>query len=240
MRHATPSRRGRTRWLLAVPILGLVAIVTGVVVLEAVHPQLETDELQVDGLPPLPLEEAQQCIRLADDSVVDSVVEEVGETLRPGDRVSSEQVYACPAAFDGRDVTFVGEVVGEIIPRDGGAWAQVNDDAYALEVGPVIGHRERAGSNNGMSVWLPDGLHERIEEPGRPGRRGDVIQVRGPLLRTDPDDGGGTTVRAQELQVLDGPVEIEAPLHVAQIVVAGVLAVLALASVVWARRVRRI
>lgn len=240
MTTSSTSRRGRTRWLLVVPLVGLTVIVIGVVLLERAHPRLETEQLQVEDVPPLGIEgEQQQCIRLADDSVVDSAIEEVRESFPPGGRVSSAQVHSCPAAFDELEVTFVGEVVGELLPRQGGAWAQVNDDPYALEIGPIVGHRQLAGSNSGPSVWLPDGLHERIEAPGRPDRRGDVIAVEGRLLRADPDDGGGITVRAEELEVLAGPVEIQAPLHVLQVVVAAVLALAAIASLAWARRVRR-
>jgi hypothetical protein len=210
-------------------------MVAGVVALEAMHPQLDPTDHAVPDVPPLALAEERPCTRQTDDGVAESL----RTAFLEGGRVSSTQVILCPSAFDGLRVTYVGEIVGEVLPRRGGAWAQVNDDVYALEVGPVIGHRERAGFNTGLSVWLPDGLHEQIEAPGRPGRRGDVVLVRGTLLRADPADGGGTTVRAEELEVLAAPVAIEAPLHVAQIVVAGVLALLAAASVLWARLVRR-
>jgi hypothetical protein len=234
-----PTRRGHTRWLLLTPLVGLAVIIGGVVVLEAIHPQRDTDELRVEGLPPLAMDEDRECIRLADPTVAEAAVDEILQRIEPGDRISSSQVTACPLAYDGLEVTFVGEVVGELLPRRGGVWAKVNDDAYALEVGPVIGHRERAGFNEGMSVWIPDGLHAAIEEPGRPGVRGDVVLVQGTVLRADPDDGGGTTLRAEQVSVLEGPVHVEAPLHRAQIVVATVLALLAIGAVVWSRRVRR-
>ncbi|MFO7778977.1 MAG: hypothetical protein R6V28_11540 [Nitriliruptoraceae bacterium] len=63
--------------------------------------------------------------------------------------------------------------------------------------------------------------------------------LRGTILRADPDDGGGITLRATELETLAPPLEIEPPLHVLQVVVAGVLSVLALAATLWAGRVRR-
>jgi hypothetical protein len=230
-----PPRRGHTRWLLVTPLAALAVIVSGVVVLEAMAPTVELEDRRVHAVPPLALPEVRDCVRRRDETEATGIRED----FVPGGRVSSTQVFACPAAFDEVEVTYVGEVVGELIPRRGGAWAQVNDDAYALEVGPLVGHRERAGFNTGMSVWLPDGLHEEVEEVGRPGRRGDVILVRGTLLRTDPDDGGGTTVRAEELDRLAESVEIEDPLHLPQAVLAGLLAMAAVATTVWARIVRR-
>jgi hypothetical protein len=229
------TRTVRTRWLLAVPVIGLAAIVAGVVALEAIHPQADPGRFVVDGVAPLAMDETRRCTR-GDDG---TIAEEIRAALEPGQRVTSSQVFACPMAFDTQQVTYTGEVVGELLPRRGGTWAQVNDDVYALEVGPVVGHREHAGFNTGMSVWLPDGLHERIERPGRAGWRGDVVQVTGVVLRVDPEDGGGITLRAEGLEVLAAPAEAPAPLHVVQAIAAVALAVLAIASVWLARRSRR-
>ena len=234
MRRA-PSRRGRTRWLMIFPLTALAIVVAGIVALEAAAPTAEPIDRSVPGLPPLGLEDERPCRRVVDDQTV----LEIRESFTQGERVSSTQVFRCPAAFDELVVTYAGEVVGDILERRGGAWVQVNDDAYALETGPLIDHRQRSGFNTGLSVWLPDGLHERIEGVGDADRRGDVILIRGILDRTDPDDGGGLTVRATELEVLAPSTEIEAPLHTLQALIAGLLAVLALVTVVWARRVAR-
>ena len=230
-----PRRRGPTRWLIVTPLVGLAVVIAGVVALEASAPVVDPgDRFEVE-VPPLGLPDETSCLRRTDDDGAADVRDE----FRSGDRVSSTQVHLCPAAFDEREVTYVGEVVGELLPREGGVWAQVNDDRYALDVGPLVGHRERAGFNTGLAVWLPDGLHEDIEAPGRPGRRGDVIKVRGELLRTDPDDGGGTTVRAVQLEVLADAVEIDEPLHVPQAIAAGLLMLGAAGTLVWSRRARR-
>lgn len=231
----SPSRRGRTRWLMIVPLTGLAIVIAGIVALEAAAPVAEPIERGVQGLPPLGVEDDRICRR----SVDDQTVTEIRESFTPGERVSSSQVHRCPAAFDDLEVAYAGEVIGDVLERDGGAWVQVNDDAYALETGPLIDHRQQSGFNTGMSVWLPAGLHERIGGVGDANRRGDVILVRGTLDRTDPDDGGGITVRADQIQILAPSAEIEAPVHVLQATVAGLLAAIALVSVVWARRVAR-
>jgi hypothetical protein len=230
-----PRRRGPTRWLIVTPLVGLAVVIAGVWALEAAAPVVDPgDQFEVE-VPPLGLPDETECLRRADDDGAADVRAE----FRSGERVSSTQVHLCPAAFDEREVTYVGEVVGELLPREGGVWAWVNDDDYALRTGPLVGHRERAGFNTGLAVWLPDGLHEEIDAPGRPGRRGDVIKVRGELLRTDPDDGGGTTIRAEQLDVLAEAVEIDDPLHVPQAIAAGLLTLGAAATLVWSRRARR-
>lgn len=215
--------------------LGIVAVLAAANLLLAAHPERSVAGLEIRGVPPLATEEATTCRRHLDEELI--------AALRlahpPGGRVSSSQITACPAALDGLEVTYVGEVVGELLPRRGGAWAQVNDDPYALEVGPLVGHRALAGFNSGLAVWLPDGLHERIGDVGRPARRGDVIVVRGRLLRADPDDGGGITIRADELEVLADSVEVEVPLHVPQALVAALLAVATLVAIGWRWWARR-
>jgi hypothetical protein len=236
MSNHPARRRGPTRWLLITPLVGLATIISGVVVLEAMMPEVDTEGREVEHLPELGIEDEDQlCTRRADDPSG----QDIRELLPPEGRVSSVQVANCPSAFDGLRVTYVGEVIGEVLQRRGGAWVQVNDDQYALRDGPLVGHRKREGFNSGLAVWLPDGLHERIEAPGRPARRGDIILVRGVLLRADPDDGGGTTVRADHMEVLEPPMDVEVPLHTVQAGVAGVLAMVAVGMLAWSRRVRQ-
>jgi hypothetical protein len=220
---------------MVVPLTGLVIIIAGVVLLESLAPRVDPVGRVVEDVPALAVEDERQCVRLTDDVVAS----EIRTSFEAGGRISSTQVYQCPAAFDGLEVSFAGEVVGELLARPGGVWAQVNDDAYALETGPLIDHREQSGFNLGMTVWLPDGLHQGIGDVGRADRRGDVVLVRGTLLRADPDDGGGITLRADELEVLAPSLEIQPPFHTVQAVVAGVLAVIAVMTALWSRRVRR-
>ncbi len=217
-------------------VLFVTVVLAGSDALMRNRPVVDTSDLVVTGLPPLSTSAAnpRTCLR----GVEASGIEEIRSELVRGERISSDQIDACPQAFDGLRITFAGEAIGDVLRRDGGAWVQVNDDAYALEVGPLGRHAERRGFNNGLSVWLPDGLHERIEGVGGPDRRGDVLLLEGVLHRADPADGGGTTLRAERLNVLAASVELEEPLHTLQAIVAAVLGVLATGAVLWARRVR--
>jgi hypothetical protein len=231
-----PRRRQRTRFLLIGAVAGLAVIVLGAEALLRAAPLEERrEELRVLAVPPLASTEVETCARRADEDTA----ADVRDVFPAGGRVSSAQIYACPAAYDGLRVTYAGEPVGELLSRRGGVWAQVNDDDYALDVGPISGHRELRGFNSGLSVWLPDGLHEQIGDVGRPGRRGDVLLLTGVLFRADPDDGGGITLRADQLEVLAPAVEVAPPLHRIQAAVAAVLVLLAALTAMWSRSARQ-
>jgi len=224
----------RTRWPILALLGLLAAMLAGVIVLESAAPTLDRSAPVVTGLPASVLDEALVCTR-ADDR---EGLLELRKQFDPDARITSESVYACPRLFDGLDVRYVGEVVGDVLARDGGAWVLINDDAYALELGPIGAHRERVGFNSGLSVWLPDGLHERIGATGRFGRRGDIVLVEGVLLRTDPADGGGITLRATTLEVLAPSVTTVEPLNRALAVAATAVMLLAVGGILVARRGR--
>ena len=232
----SPQRAARrhTRWLVAVPVLGLLVMWGGAWLLERAGPRADVTGMIVE-VPPLAIpDEPTTCTRQGQEATI----REIRESLPDGGRVSSGHIVLCPSAYDQRQVTYVGEVVGELLRRPGGAWAQVNDDDYALETGPIVAHREHSGFNAGMSVWLPDGRHEQIEGVGRPNLRGDVLLIEGRVFRADPDDGGGLTIRADQATVIAPYQEIDDPLHLPQAITAGVLALLTAGALVWSRQVR--
>jgi len=235
MSDAAAQAARRTRW----PLLAIAAVLLGLlaatVALERATPRQASSAPAVGELPPPVLPEPVRCTR----SDPDDRILEIAQDLRPDGRVTSAIVVACPRLLDGRDVIHVGEVVGDVLRRSGGAWAMVNDDAYALELGPIGAHRERRGPSSGLTVWLPDGLHEQLGPPGRHGRRGDIIRVEGVLLRADPADGGGLTVRATALEVIAPSVAVVEPLDRTLAVAAGASLLAALLAQLWARHRRR-
>lgn len=162
-----------------------------------------------------------------------------GELPTPLGRVTSGEVVACPAAFDGHAVIYAGEVIGDVLHRDGGAWVLVNDDDYALEVGPLDSHGEFRGTNSGLSVWLEGDLAHLVERPGGPRWRGDVLLLRGVVRRADPADGGGLTLRAFEAEVLAPAVPLSRPVNRPQAIAAGLLSLIAVGMVGYERVVAR-
>ncbi len=225
----------RTRWpLLAVVVLlgVLLAMTTWLERMTPLAPLADRAVAELEALPGPLLEEPLRCSRNAGRADI----EDLRAQMQPGGRLTSDLVHACPRLLDGHDVTYIGEVVGDVLRRPGGAWVLVNDDAYALEVGPLGPHREQRGFNTGLSVWLPDGQHERLGAPGRHGRRGDVVRIEGVLLRADPADGGGTTVRSARLEVLAPSAPVAEPLNVPLVIAAAAAALAALGAWGWDRR----
>lgn len=200
--------------LLSIPLVILVAVTAGAFWLDRAAPELELNV--VVDVPPPALTDVARCIGENDAALATAI----GNQLPTAGRVTSYQLLDCPRAFDQKTVTFTGEVVGELITRRGGVWAQVNDDPYALIYGPLVGHSEHVGFNSGIAVWLPDGTHEIIETLGRHATRGDVIHIVGTFLRADPDDGGGLSIRAEQVTVLAPGFVVDEPLHTLQLVVA--------------------
>lgn len=228
---ARPTRP--TASLLIAPIVFVVALVVGLQAMLALDERPADPDLQVapDALPPLS-SEVVRCERERPDT---EPAQREAERLVTGARVSSATVVACPQVFDSRRITFVGEVVGDVLHRDDGAWVQVNDDAYALDVGPLPAHDDLRGTNSGLQVWLPDDLLDGIQ-PGRPGRRGDVVEVDGVLVRADPQDAGGMTLRADRLRVRAEAVDVEVPVDPAQVVLAAIACAVAVGIWVIRRR----
>lgn len=220
------------QWVLVVVVLVLLTVTIGQLRHRAPH---ASPTFTVEGLEPLAGDgRSVTCQRSS------AGVTAEGDVRLPqvGQRVGSSQVIECPTAYDGHTVTYVGEVIGDVLRRDGGAWVLMNDDAYALEAGPLRSHGRTLGYNSGLSVWLDGDLAGLVDEAGGPHRRGDVLRVRGVVHRTDPADGGGLTIRATEAElVLDGE-RLDVPLHVGQAVVAGLLAMTALALLAAERRAR--
>lgn len=116
--------------------------------------------------------------------------------------VNSNDLYDCPHTYDGRPVRFEGEVVGALLDRADGAWTQLNDDAYAGDLGPLPAHREFRGGNAGVGVHLPRDLADAVEWVGGPAARGDVLVVTGPYHQSDADSGEAAVIRASAGEVI--------------------------------------
>lgn len=226
-----------TRWQLLVAVLVTVAVAAAIQWAHVSAPDAPLDLIAAGARQPGdPALEAVTCERTLPDAP--STARDVAD-VEPVGRIASSEVMACPDAFDGYVVVFVGEVVGDVLHRDGGAWVLANDDAYALEVGPLSGHTDYEGGNTGLSVWLPEEQAHLVDEPGNADRRGDVVRVRGVVHRADPEDGGGLTLRAIDTRVVVEAQYLERPINRVQLWVALALVLLAATAVALERRAAR-
>ncbi|MHB1323882.1 MAG: hypothetical protein ACYC6J_04395 [Coriobacteriia bacterium] len=124
---------------------------------------------------------------------------------------SSMTLVEQPKEYDGTDVTFIGEVVGEAMKRGDMAWLHINDDPYYLmnvEEGAQLG-----GYNSGMAVWLDAELTEKITYYGDYKHEGDVVEVAGVFNAACPEHGGDMDIHARSLEMVRvGHVVID-PVH---------------------------
>lgn len=159
-------------------------------------------------------------------------------------RVTSNDLYACPRVYDGAVVAYEGEVIGAVLPRSHGAWAQLNDDAYAGDLGPLPAHGDFRGGNAGLGVHLPRSLAEEVTWVGGPTARGDVLDVTGTFHRVDSDSGEVAVLRVDEGSVIRRGQPIEAVVLADRRIVGSVAALATLAlliaeTIVRRRRLRR-
>lgn len=147
------------------------------------------------------------------------------ETSAP--EVASTQLTGNPGAWDGREIVFSGEAIGEAMVRGAEAWLHLNDDAYesrsAVEAGRRLG-----GYNSGQAVWAPADLARRVRTFGSYRREGDVVRVLGRFNAACRAHGGDMDVHAASLEIVREGHGVAHPLHVRRLGIG--LALLALAG----------
>lgn len=138
------------------------------------------------------------CATLAFAAVAPAATLAYAQTVSPNSPTSGELVEE-PKRYDGTEVEFTGEVIGEVMVRGENAWIHINDDAYYLknvEEGAKLG-----GYNSGMAVYLPAGLTDPITFYGDYKHEGDVVTVRGTFNAACAQHGGDLDIHATDLSV---------------------------------------
>ncbi len=151
-----------------------------------------------------------------------------GEIQDTAGVVDSATLIKKARLFDGRIVTYRGEVIGDVMVRAEGVWLNVNDDAYSLQGERFI----LAGYNQGLSILAPPGTEDRIKRAGRYDWRGDYIEVVGVFRRSSDKHGGTMLIEARSVKVLKPGFRLEHPISRNRLIAAaGFLAIAAL--VLW-------
>jgi hypothetical protein len=128
-------------------------------------------------------------------------------------------------AWNGHQVAFTGEAIGESMARGAMAWIHLNDDAYKdknIEEGAELG-----GYNSGHAVWLPDELAGRISFFGDYKHEGDVVKVQGTFNAACPEHGGDMDIHATSLEVVTPGHTVPHTLNRTRLAVAAALFVIA-------------
>ncbi len=73
-------------------------------------------------------------------------------------------------------------MIGDVMPRGGNAWVNIND------------------GNNALGIWMSASLAKEINYEGSYKSRGDTLEVTGIFHRACPEHGGDLDIHAQGLR----------------------------------------
>jgi len=140
--------------------------------------------------------------------------------------VNSASLVENANLWNGRVITFTGEVIGEAMVRGKMAWIHLNDDAYMwknIEEGAQLG-----GYNSGHAVWIPADLAIKIRFFGDFKHEGDVVKIVGTFNAACPEHGGDMDIHASTLDIVRVGHPVHHVVNSARAIAAGVLLALAL------------
>ena len=95
--------------------------------------------------------------------------------------VSSAELINRAKQYDGQEVTYAGEVIGDIMERGDYCWINTND------------------GKNALGIWAPKELASGILHSGSYKYKGDWIEIKGVFHRACPEHGGDLDIHALEI-----------------------------------------
>ena len=98
--------------------------------------------------------------------------------------ISSSELINNAKQYDGKTVTYSGEVIGDVMLRGNFAWVNIND------------------GNNALGVWMDASLAREIKFTGSYKSLGDSLEVTGVFHRACLEHGGDLDIHAQSLRKL--------------------------------------
>jgi len=104
--------------------------------------------------------------------------------LIPGfaaESISSAELLSNSKHYDGKQISYRGEVIGEVMKRGDFAWINLHD------------------GENAIGIWAPLSLTKGIVYTGSYKARGDVLEVSGIFNRACSEHGGDLDIHAQTL-----------------------------------------
>ncbi|MEA4920679.1 MAG: hypothetical protein VB078_07155 [Clostridiaceae bacterium] len=136
------------------------------------------------------------------------------------DYVSSTDLIEKASLYDGINVSYVGEVVGNIMYRGEYAWIGISDNA------------------NTISVYIPASEAKKIEHVGGYRVVGDTVQLTGTFHRACAEHGGDLDIHADVITVTEKGHTLEDDPSTGLLITAGGLFICALAATIFVVRRR--
>ena len=126
--------------------------------------------------------------------------------------VSSDKLIENENFYDGKEVVYKGEAVGDLMKRGNYFWVNV------LE------------GTNAIGIWCPLNMKNTIQITGDYGHKGDTIQVRGIFHKACKEHGGDLDIHAMEILKISPGQKIEDKIEARKLIAAIVFSVAALAA----------
>lgn len=119
--------------------------------------------------------------------------------------VSSSELLNNTKAYDGKEVVYKGEVIGDVMVRGPSAWVNLND------------------SFNAIGAWMSAEDAKAIEYSGNYKSKGDVLEVTGVFNRSCPVHGGDLDIHAKTVRRINVGRDIKERLNTDKVVLTLIL-----------------
>lgn len=118
------------------------------------------------------------------------------------------ELLGSPAAFDAKEITVEGELVGDYgYRRDGYMWTQLNDDSYARHA--IVDGGARTGTNVGIGIRMPVASSQDLDPVGGYRREGPLVRLTGVWRFHDPGRGGESYLDVRSVVVVEAGRRLE-------------------------------
>jgi len=97
--------------------------------------------------------------------------------------------------YDGKTVSYKGEVIGDVMIRGDHAWQHVNDGYIAI------------------GIWASKQLIQDISFAGNYNKRGDTVEVSGIFHRSCLEHGGDLDIHAQAIRIVSSGAFVTQPVN---------------------------
>ena len=134
--------------------------------------------------------------------------------------ISSDELIEKAKDYDGKFVTYSGEVIGDIMRRGDNAWINVSD------------------GKNAIGIWLPFDETKKIKYTGKYQYKGDMVKVEGIFNRACSKHGGDLDIHSQKFEVIKKGYKVPVKINFINILIAGILFVFAvgLSLIIYKKR----
>lgn len=105
--------------------------------------------------------------------------------LAASNEVSSNDLIDKAKDYDGKEIVYTGEVIGDIMNRGEYTWINVSD------------------GNNAIGVWVKSEDLEGLNIVGRYNSKGDIVKITGIFYRACAEHGGDLDIHADKIELVE-------------------------------------